>query len=352
MQCVSCGFENIPGTTLCVRCASPLRLGEIALEPPRARRWGLRTRVDRLFNRMLNRMLAPAGRMRAFVSAVWARCGGIVPEAVDGRALRWSIVPGLGHLKTGRRRRGRILLLAWIGFVILSILGIGTDWGLYALSAVVAVHAVAIVTLLAANLVYERLVVRLAFGLVLFLCLRVFLYGSVLWFGGRFCTLVPMWGGTAEGAIRAGDVLVCAGPWLRPDRFQRGDIVFYEVHEALLDSAILHHGPSVDRIVAAPGDTIRWKEGALWVNGTPVAPGGVRSAITQHVKEFTRTLGTREYAVVVGYEADPRFPLGPLRMMTAGWRHRYYFLHIVRHEDIRGKVIFRLRPLDRFGFIE
>src|SRR3990170_57308 len=112
MQCWNCGLENFPGAQNCARCSSSLLLGEIVVEPPRASSLHASTRLRRIWNRLALQL--PDFR------ALWAQTHILIPDAVEWRAVLWSIIPGLGHLKTGRRSIGRVLLFGWLGFLFLA----------------------------------------------------------------------------------------------------------------------------------------------------------------------------------------------------------------------------------------
>lgn len=340
MQCSSCTFENLPGAQRCARCGSRLEFDGVAVEPPRASRHHAATAVRRAAYRL--RLHCPD------FAKLWSGLGILIPESIDGRALAWSIIPGLGHLKTGRRRWGWVLLPAWLGFLMLMVLSIGTVWTPFMLSGMIAVHTLAVVTLFAANLAFERQFMRAAFGMVVFLAFNFFLYQPGVWFCSRFFVATPIGSSPGGSVVQAGDGLLCEGPWRRPDSFARGEIVLYRLGDLVVDGAIFRAGQGVNRVVGVPSDRVTRKDGILRVNGErpeePFTPLG-RVPTTG---DLDVTLGPREYAIFTTVEqtgaAWPR--TNALASRTVIRR-----LSIVSYDDILGRVILRLRPWSRFGRI-
>lgn len=338
MQCWSCTFENLPGAQLCARCGSRLSLVGVAVEPPRAGRHHAATAVRRTGYRL--RSLCPD------LTWLWDRLGVLIPESLDSRALAWSIVPGLGHLKTGRRKWGRVLLPAWLGFFVLMVLAIGTNWARFMLAGMVVVHALAVVTLFAANLAFERLLMRAAFGLVVFLGISFFLYEPCVWFCSRFLVAVPIARSPGGTVVQDGDGLLCEGSWIRPAAFARGDIVLYRLDALAVGGVLIQAGHGVNRVIAVPGDRVTRKDGMLSVNGEPLDEAHAPLGHLPFIRDLDITLGPREYAVFTALEL-----LGPLppraNALFTGTVTQH--LTVVSYDDILGRVLLRLRPLARFG---
>jgi len=274
--------------------------------------------------------------------------GILIPEPIDRRALAWSFVPGLGHLKTGRPAWGRVLLPAWVVFLMLTILTVGTHWSRYMLAGMIAVHALALVTLFAANLAWERLIVRALFGMVVFLTLNFLVYEPGVWFSSRFLVAVPIARSPEGGAVARGDGLLCEGPWIRPDAYQRGDVVLYAINDISFRELVIRGGHGVNRVVGIPGDRVVRHDGTLTVNGeAPVAEFAPLGRIPA-IGDLDVTLGPSEYAVFTNVE---RVGLIPLRhgRLAADTLTRH--LSVVNYYDIRGRVLLRIRPFSRLGRI-
>lgn len=333
MQCWNCGFENLPGLAACGRCASTLSLAAITVEPPRASRW----RVVTLLTRQLHPLRKLAARLPLIARGVRALC----PEYLPLAAVLWSIIPGLGQIRSGQQRFGRWLLGAWLGCLGLTLLSVATPWlGLCAMMMIM-VHVLAIVALFAANLCWEGLLVRALFGLVLFLGLDYALYRPVRQLCGRLIMPAVITRVMLPGVLVDGDGFLAAGAWFRPQIFNRGEVVMYRVPQILGDDYIVRAGYGLDRIIGVPGDHVQLKAGELLVNGAPPAAWPLSTVLPPG--EFEVTLGPGEYAIIpsqLHIRAVPGVPV-PLGMLYNTVR--------VRHEDVVGRVLWRLHPLSRFG---
>lgn len=342
MQCLSCGFENLPGLTACGRCASPLDLRAVGVQPPRAGRLRIATRTARaaVVAHRLGVRLPRGTFVRRLIRA-------IVPERLDVRALLLTIVPGLGQKYTQRPMLGRAILCAWLGLLALLILSLGTTWQSLCFMLMAAVHTLAFVEVLTANLCWGRPVVRLLFGLLLFGGVFQGLYRPARWAATRFADAVPITTAPRNGLLRAGDGLLVAGPWLRPVAFARGDIVLYELTCTYVNHYYIRDGVGVDRIVGVPGDHIELCDGRLLVNGAPPAPDQAPLFALDGLGEF-------KLDVVVPRDTYAIVPtLFAAQGNAAQWRQipepLQRHLVIVPHRQVTGHVLLRLRPLRRFG---
>ncbi len=340
MQCVSCTCENLPGAQLCARCGSRLALGGVAIEPPRASRHNVGTALRRT-----------AYRLRSHCpdfAKLWSALRTLNPEPLDGRALVWSFIPGLGHLKTGRRQWGRVLLSAWLGFFVLMVLSLGTAWARFMLAGMIAVHTLAVVTLFAASLAFEGLFMRAAFGLVVFLGFNFFAYEPCVSVCSRFLVVVPIAHNPGGGAVQDGDGLLCEGPWIRPASFARGDVVLYRLGALAGNDAFIEAGYGVNRVVGTPGDLVTHKGGVLTVNGERPEERYAPLGQMPEIGYLNVTLGPREYAVFTTLE---RRGFVPPRSDTLASTTVTRHLSVVSYNDILGRVLLRLRPWSRFGRI-
>ena len=138
MRCFNCQFENMPGITVCGRCNSRLDLEKVEFEPPRASSIRAITHFQTCWYKVKQ---AFSGLRNIRIPRFIRR-----PEPISGKGLAWSIIPGLGHLKTQRRRTGKILLGLWLVFLLLMFLSIGTTWTTFWIMCMIAVHTYAIMT--------------------------------------------------------------------------------------------------------------------------------------------------------------------------------------------------------------
>lgn len=136
MRCPRCQFENIPGQERCFKCSSVLESTGSGLEihPPRMasheRPWRRMGRWGReCFSRGGKGASAHAEESRGAAQSV----------PVGGLIL--SVVPGLGHVATGRFRSIRILWLVWLILFLLTVVLYATQWGWVFLGIAAACHA-------------------------------------------------------------------------------------------------------------------------------------------------------------------------------------------------------------------
>jgi signal peptidase I len=125
--------------------------------------------------------------------------------------------------------------------------------------------------------------------------------------------------------------------WSRP---KPGDVVLYRFGGATLGRYIVESGEVVDRILAGPGDRLKWSDHSLIVNGEesrlrpldPHWPGELAEC----------TVPQRHYLVLpssVPYHSD--------RVRCAVYRTA----NLVSEEDILGTTYVRHQPLTRFWWI-
>ena len=342
MQCWNCGFENIPGLAACARCASALSLAAVAVEPPRASRWRVLTHLHRLAYGIPLHLPNP----RNLAAVLQWLC----PEELPTRALAWSIIPGLGHIRYGQRPFGKTVLIVWLILLVLALVCVATPWMEVCIWLMVAVHALVIVSLFSGNLCWERLLIRALVGLVVFFALDLGLYWPARWFCGRFLVPIPLMNVPAPGVLANGDGLLASGPWLRPATFQRGALVFYAIRESSggehNHAAVIRAGHGVDRIVGVAGDHVQLHGRGLLVNGTP--PALALGPLVPQVPpgDLDVTLREGEYAIVPSQLEAQMYGL------TAIPSDALLSLVVVPDDDVIGPVLCRIRPLSRFGRIQ
>ncbi len=339
MQCPSCTFENLPHLANCARCGSPLMLAEVCVEPPRAGRFRVATRAARLARNLRYRIPDVTGLGR------WLH--DLSPEPVSGKALAWTLIPGLGHLVIGRHRTGFILLGVWLMLMMSALALIGVNMAWFLMSLAIAVHAAAFTTLFAASLAYERFLMRLAFGGVLFVLAYLLLYWPPIWFVGHFAHFVPLVHVPGGGPLAADDVLLTEAAWTRSESFTYGDIVLYRVHRLIRPDVYGTAGHGIDRVVGLPGDHIVVQDGTLLVNGTappafPLGPINPQFVLDHHIRPA-------EYAII---PSQFGFHLGDLPGGRAEAEIVSASIICVAERNVAGKVLYRVRPWSRFGPLE
>lgn len=342
MQCVNCGFENLPGIAECVRCQSIVTLGDVDVIPGRASVLRLRTRLGRI-------RYGLETRIRRFGGGILDRLPRwrpLVPERMGWKSMALTLVPGLGHLCGGERRLGWVLITTWMAFLFLGIAAFPTYFSQWCFAGMVAVHATAIVSLFAANLNYERFVIRALFGIFLFTGLQNGPYRWLSLLRANFVvglmlddSLPPDWG------FQRGDGILVAGPWLQGRAFSKGDLV---LHRISLDPAPesglrFREGLGLDPIVGVPGDKVTVCPKGLLINGVPVEPiGNLRHLTANLQEERTYELGESEYAVCprsMRIVTGGHFAFGPELPLSLVIRPR---------KTVIGSPLLRIWPWARF----
>lgn len=341
MQCVNCGFENVPGMQQCVRCQSSLALAAVDVVPPRARRRRLGSRLRRVWNPVHRAMGTPVPVLHDWLSRVLPD---LSAYRIPWRALARSIIPGLGHIRYSNRAFGWALLGGWLACFPLMLMTIGAGWDWTFVMLAVVIHVVAVLSFVGEQLTESYPVARGAFGILLFLGLWFGIYapaGSLL---GQFYHTFPVHGILGNSFIADGDALLYQGPWLRPDAFQRGDVVIFRIRAASAFRGVyVREGYGLDRIIGVPGDTVTIDGGKVLVNGQPAGshevPLGMLPAVRHEVQ-----IGEGRYMIVPT----------TVPFYSHGVDASYALVNMsqVSQYDVLGRVVFRINPLLRIGRLQ
>ncbi len=338
MQCLNCGFENMPGQRRCGRCESSLTIEDISVEPHRASSLRLSTRWAQLQNSLVSGM----------TRALHFKLPSIIPRIRTPNlwpALARTVIPGLGHLHLRHRVAGWVFLSLWLSLLIFSIITLPSDLSVWLLAGAITVHAAAVASVFSAELSFERIAVRAAFGILLFIALRQFVYSPIGSVAGSFWQplLVPD-NFTTGPVLNPGDGVLYEGAWLRPDQFDRGDIVYYRIPNDAGAGYRLLEGGGIDRVVGVPGDEVSIDGGRLTVNG--VEPDSAHSPLGKPVFMPNAQISLREgeYAVI-----PTRIQFGAAS--PAILKEVLPRLMIVPESSVYGRIRFRLQPWSRFGWI-
>ena len=321
MQCISCGFENVPGMSTCVRCQSPLDLSSVDVHPPR--------RGSGWASRAMNRLRAMAQRRHSLRPLIQPL---LVPAY--GRVM-WSILPGLGQILYRQRWLGSGLLCAWLLAVAFSLLRAGTSSGALAFAATISIHSLAVGLAMAPLLTRTHLAKRLGIGVASFLVLLA-AYDLLRNQTGRFAQATEINNILPCPQLTNGDVLLHNS---RSLRFQSGELVVYR----------MPHGLGVDRINAVAGQRLSITAGALVIDGQPADQNVMPLGDIKNMRDVaTIEAGPDEVLIVPSllklYAAHNADATVIQRVLSAGIR--------VKKSDIVGHVFWRTYPLERFGKME
>jgi len=332
MKCPACDFENMPGLDKCVRCQGALNLATIDIEPPRAT-------GSAVLRHTRHRVGSTFGRLAFGISRL--RRSFRLPSHMSGtplNALALSIIPGMGQVALNQRALGWSLLGVWCVLMILSLLGYGTLEGDWYRAGAVILHATAIALIMRPAAAHLKLASRLLLGILIVIALQLTLYRGVTWVTEGFAGVLPVHQVHDTASVQNGDMVLYTGRWLRPDRFERGDLVVYT----------LERGYGVDRVIGLEGEHVAIVSGQVLIDGQPLAADVTPLNGSGHFPDF-------EFDVTPGHLAI--LP-STLEWYANGQERRRLLNQMLRRnchvsEDaVAGRAFWRLRPLKRFGKME
>jgi signal peptidase I len=304
------------------------------VHPPRAGR----------FEKRMRRLRPPVRAYRGARGAASAagRGAAVALESLTPRfpplpvTLR-LVWPGWSHFYLGQRSRGHLFLWSFLSCLLPGLLMLGTVWGSIQLGLAFSVHSSAVLDICSRGFGPGELRDRLLRGLGVSALVGVLLY----WPAGMLLTRVAdpcLIQIDVAPALADGDVLL-VNHLLAP---RPGRVVLYELPAytppTLGHMRVYYGGDRVDRILAGPGDTVRYADGRLWVNGRPSLWFPLNGL---------RITGRSEFTVPTGhYFIIPSTTIGPVGRVPEGL---WSALGIVPASSIRGCVYWRSHPLSRFG---
>jgi hypothetical protein len=338
-RCSNCQFHNIPGTAQCGRCGGSLLLATavIDISPPRAGKWVKAWRKT------------PISRQWRYVKSQWET----VAERIDLdptadlpglNVLLRLVLPGWAQQVTGNAFVGRCLFAAYAVCVLLAGVLIGTTCSSFLIATALTVHAASVYDV--AHRSTHNRGGRLS---------RFLLGCGIL----GFCLYIPAFSRVEQMAspvriqirrapLMAGEVLVVNRTAYNASSPQPGDLVTYEIPDASYGGTVegrnaifLLRGQRIDRVLAGPGQSIRWRDGALTVDNNlspwlPLNPKNVPAQL-----EFKVPAG--RYLIFPSTETFDG--LDPARLTA--WQT----WSSITVENIQGRIYWRSWPLDRMGFV-
>jgi hypothetical protein len=345
MECPTCGFNNMPGTPACIRCASPLNIATMTIDtsPPRAGAWQkhLRRRLPivNTFRRLRNRAaeLAPStadlsDTARRAADPLFGLNNATIPAGVLFRAL----VPGWPQISAGQISRGRTFLYLFLAFFLITIPTFGTTIGSLFLGLGIAIHAASALDAVNSFLPEgDRAQIRNRW-IVSLIALVLTVYLPAWWMISRVADASVI--GTMISPLNPGDVVLINHWW---PHIAPGSIVLYDIADFV--EGEIHHGAArfggqnINRILAVGPAHVAWDHGIFRVNGLPsplqpLGPG--------NLPDVEMDVPDGEFFILPG--GFTRFPGSSNGMHTLCCIARY---------QIEGTVYLRYQPLRRFGLI-
>jgi type IV secretory pathway protease TraF len=330
----------MPGVALCGRCGARLELAATAIDvhPPRAT-----PRAKRL--RRWFPWYGIAARIRDGLEAIgrFTLRQLDVPQPLAGLFGR-MVVPGWPQIFTGQIARGRMFLAMYLVLMAIGLAFVGTVFGSFALGFALAVHASSVIDVLWAATTDLR--TRITYAAVCITVLGVVVYLPVGWAVTRF--VVPRQLVRDSPPFAAGDAVLCNRVAYRRSGPAAGDVVLFRVvprdvqmRTAQGGNAIYRVGGEfIDRVLAGPGQSVKWEAGSLWVDGQPspwrpLNPDAVRVGLQW-------TVPTGAYLVLPSTQ-PPGAPAYPADVWAT--------MSLVPHESLLGRVFLRHQPLWRWWWI-
>ncbi len=331
MQCASCHFENMPGSDVCGRCGTSMSLATATIDvhPPRAGRFTKRLR------RVVPMRPARNRAAEALRAATRIPLLGFQDTGAFEPLLFRLPIPGWSQIHAGQRGRGQAFLYGWLAMLLPGLLFFGTTLGSILLGLAFSVHSSAAMDIITRYIDNPTLRRRMMYSIGFSALLACVLYLPV----GRLITYFadPINIQLAAGPFKGGEVLlVNHAAYIRAEPHP-GQLVLFDIGEHQIGGGhqyTVYTGARMDRILAGPGDFVRWQHGQLLVNGhqsrlKPLSPGKLPESLTAIVPESC-------------YLAFPTMTpyLGPNSDVST-WLE----LSMVPREKIQGRVYFQKHPL-------
>ncbi|MFZ4575767.1 MAG: S26 family signal peptidase [Phycisphaerales bacterium] len=336
MRCINCEFFNIPGSARCARCASPLDLSGIAVEPPRRAdavlptAMLLRARAEIRFSatHQLFRSLAEQGAIDNF----------------NWPAVLRTVIPGWGLRFVGFKVVGWVFTIAWLFTLSLAVVFMGDGLGVFLAALTLGIHATSLMVLLAPSLQGRSITHRIGVGLLGYSMLLFGIYLPLRWTIHGFVVPVSISQRPAQAAtvVAAHDVLLVRGRWLSKP-IERGDIAAFRMPSYAGYGILVRSGVFIDRVIGLEGDLVEYDGKSLTVNGRWLELSQQPLAPMPAVKPFAIPVAPGEMFVVASTLGIMQHGAIGGEMLTA------MVLRRARADDVVGTVLYRWRPFSSMG---
>jgi hypothetical protein len=177
------------------------------------------------------------------------------------------------------------------------------------------------------------------YAMVAFVLLALVFYAPLGW--GISQLAAPRVIHVAAPPLAEGDVVWVSYFARRGSRSRVNQIVLYNLPDYQYQEGHAlyeYQGDQIDRILAGPGDRVRWQDGRLWVNGVESALRPLRAEVVPARLSFT-------------VPDDSVLILPSTVLLATAPVEAWNRLACVQASNIRGIVFFRSQPLWRVGRI-
>jgi hypothetical protein len=340
MQCASCQFENMPGIEVCGRCGSPLGLRNLAIDvhPPRAGAWAKRVRRGWLPFRSTYYEVRDAGRDFVRETGIGDALHVELPRTAWSVLAR-GIVPGWPHLYLGQTWIGRVFLGIYLGLMFLAFLLFGKTVGMFIAGLAFSVHVSSIASVLRQGSI-RGLSYWVGVGMT-FLILALGVYAPAGWLLSRAVSPAELRHDMEP--FEYGDVILHSPGYYWFHEPRPGDVVLYEQTAGNFQLSGNQHGyirvepgQRIDRILAGPGDRVRWENNQLTVNGQPAPFDPLGSFMNMPLLVVDVPQGNYLILPSTGWRR-------PIELSAADWPR----LILVPRASINGRAFLRSYPITR-----
>jgi signal peptidase I len=351
MQCASCGFENMPGSEACARCASSLSIATAVMDvhPPRAGKLSKKIRrvmPKRALYAVREELVTTRAATRALQQRVW---GGLTWGEKPPWAVRWrSVVPGWSHFYAGYRVRGHAYLWCFLACLVPGLLMMGTTAGSFLLGLAFSVHASAVVD------VFNFYLPKGSFGQLMLRSLWVtalvaaVVYAPIWWLGSWVISLRTLQ--TTMGPFVEGDVVIM-NQWVHSKDWPHvGQVVLYRIPQNQEETQhganghgrriVIYDGERIDRVIALGGDEVVIDNGILKVNGEPA-----------RYWPLNPNLLPRKFKVRVPHDSVLIFPSTTPNLEPNSSEWLWRVLSCVPKSQVEATVYMRWQPMSRMWII-
>jgi hypothetical protein len=335
MECVSCHFENMPGTDLCGRCGSSMRLATTLIDVHPRRASGLRKRIRRVapVRVAINAMFRGFEQLRPPTS--WM-------ETLQNVHSMWPVlirvpIPGWPQFYVKHRVRGYLFLYSWLFFVLLGLLFFGTTKGSMLLGLAFSVHSSSAMDVIAPYLDNPTLAKRMSWSIAVSILLAVAMYWPASRMLNRWADPITLQ--APAGPFAEGDVLLANHAIAQ---YRPGQLVLFDIDTDAFPQRLRNHqyvyyqNNGVDRILAGPGDSFRWEHGHLFINGQQTS---LKPLDPQRLPSYLSATVPRDCYLIFPTSTNNLGPNSPVGI----WLQ----LSLINKEDLHGIVYMQTHPLSQ-----
>jgi len=332
MQCSNCQFENMPGVVVCGRCGTSLQLAatKIDVHPPRA------SRAKKAWRRWFP-LISYWNRLRYSRALSAIRISGWPADLQRPGVLLRMIVPGWAQHAIGRYRRAYWMFFGYLAVLFYGLLYLGTAQGWGALGLAIAIHAAAILDIVASDVAEFRR--RMLYSAAAMLMLFMLIYYPSARMLARVAS--PQQFNMAALPFLPGDVVLTnPSAYLRSNP-RVGDVVHYQLPpgrfpfrtETNYPAVFVLQGTRIDRILAEGGQKVVCQDGKLTIDGQPSRWLPLNAE--RLPEKFEMIVPENSYLIF------PSTLAAPAEALTVA--------SIIPRGQILGRAYWRNQPLWRFG---